>query len=170
MLVRVAEFVGQVSDKRSSSALFSLGILVAFGLFDLFVDFALNLAGVSPALEAAVQAAIVGIGAGIVSYWLLAARRRRRMMVREELTRVAELNHHLRNSLQIIVGAHYIAKDEEHAKMMLETAQTIDQVLKRLFPTAGIERRATTRATQDIVDSLRRAEPPLGSSKDASVD
>ncbi len=162
MLARVAEFVGQVSDQRSSSALFSLVIMLLFGLFDFFVDFALNLAGVSPESEAAVQAGIVGIGAAIVSYWLLAARRRRRVMVREELTRVAELNHHLRNSLQIIVGAHYIAKDEEHAKMMLETAQAIDQVLKRLFPTAGIERRATTPAAKEVLDkALPKSKPPL---------
>lgn len=162
MLARVAEFVGQVSDRRSISALFSVGIMLLFALFDFFVDFVLNLAAITPGLAAAVQAGIVGIGTGIVSYWLLAARRHRRIMVREELTRVAELNHHLRNSLQIIVGAHYIAKDEEHAKMMLETAQAIDQLLKRLFPTAGVERRATTRATQGLIDSPGKSEPPIG--------
>ena len=76
---------------------------------------------------------------------------------------MAELNHHLRNSLQIIVGAHYIAKDEEPTRMMLETAQAIDQVLKRLFPAAGGEQCATTRATKDIFESLRKSEPPLAS-------
>ncbi len=163
MLAKVAEFVGRVSDKRSTSLLFALGIMVLFGLFDFLVDVGITLEGLSWIAESAVQAAIVGIGTSVVAYLLLAARRERRILIREEIARVAELNHHLRNSLQIIVGAHYIAKDEEHAKMMLESAQAIDQVLKRLFPAAGVERRATTRVTKDILDSLRKTEPPLAS-------
>lgn len=163
MFAKVAEFVGRVSDKRSTSILFSLGIMLVFGLFDFCVDVGITVEGLSWWAQAAVQAAIVGIGTGIVAYLLLIARRERRILVREEIARVAELNHHLRNSLQIIVGAHYIAKDEEHTRMMLETAQAIDQVLKRLFPAAGVERRSTTRATKDIFDSLRKSEPPLAS-------
>jgi hypothetical protein len=162
MLARVAEFIGHVSDKRSTSILFSLGIMVFFGLFAFVVSFSLSLADVSRDIQGAVQAGIVGTGTGITSYLLLAARRERRIMVREELSRVAELNHHLRNSLQIIVGAHYIAKDEEHTRMMMETVHTIDDMLKRLFPAAGIERRATTRASKDVLDSLRRSDPPPG--------
>ena len=140
-----------------------MAIMVCFGFFAFFVSSALSLAEVSQDLQGAVQASIVGIGTGLTSYWLLAARRERRIMVREELTRVAELNHHLRNSLQIIVGAHYIAKDEAHTRMMLDTVHEIDDLLKRLFPAAGIERRATTRVTKDILESLRKSKPPLAS-------
>ena len=156
MLVRLGESIGKVSDKKSWSLLFSLGTTALFGLFEFSVDLFLESGGVSRDTRAAIQACIVGIGTGIVSYLLLAARRERRNMVRAELSRVAELNHHLRNSLQIIVSANYIAKDEEHARMMLKTVQTMDQVLKRLFPAAGIERRTVQRGPMPASDPLRK--------------
>ena len=156
MLAGLGESIGRIADKKSWSLIFSLGITALFGLFEFSVDLFLETGGVSQDTRAAVQACIVGIGTGIVSYLLLAARRERRNMVRAELSRVAELNHHLRNSLQIIVGAHYITQDEEHARMMLKTVQAMDQVLKRLFPAAGIERRTVQRGPMPTSDPLRK--------------
>ena len=59
MLARLAEFVGRVSDKRSTSALFSVVMMVLFGLFDFLVDVVITMEGLSWLSEAAVQAAIV---------------------------------------------------------------------------------------------------------------
>jgi len=156
MLAVLGESIGRISDKKSWSLLFSFGITAFFGLFAFSVELSLEAGGISNDTRAAFQGCIVGTGTGIVSYLLLAARRERRNMVRAELSRVAELNHHLRNSLQIIVGAHYIAQDEEHARMMLTTVQTMDQVLKRLFPTAGVERRAMQRSSIPASDPCRK--------------
>jgi len=156
MLAGLGESIGRISDRKSWSLLFSLGITAFVGLFAFSVELSLEAGGVSHDIRAAVQASIVGTGTGVVSYLLLAARRERRNMVRAELSRVAELNHHLRNSLQIIVGAHYIVQDEEHAQMMLRTVQAMDQVLKRLFPAAGIERRTIQRGPVPTSDPLRK--------------
>jgi hypothetical protein len=55
-------------------------------------------------------------------------------MEMEEIRKVAELNHCLRNSMELIADAHYFEKDAEHKRMMLETVKTMDEKLRQLFP------------------------------------
>ena len=58
-------------------------------------------------------------------------------MEREEIRKVAELNHTLRNSLETIADAHYLVADAEHRKMILETVKNMDEKLRQLFPVRG---------------------------------
>jgi hypothetical protein len=50
------------------------------------------------------------------------------------LCRIAELNHSVRNSLEVIVLAHYSEADLEHKGIVLECTDRIDQKLRELFP------------------------------------
>src|ERR1700761_1279706 len=69
----------------------------------------------------------------IISFLLLAIRERHRRML-QEVKRVAELNHTVRNALQVIVHSQYLPKGEQDATAILESAQRIDSTLRELFP------------------------------------
>jgi two-component sensor histidine kinase len=57
----------------------------------------------------------------------------RRRHVREELARIRELNHVIRNALQIIADSQFDA-DARRKAMVLESVGRIDMVLNRVFP------------------------------------
>jgi hypothetical protein len=56
--------------------------------------------------------------------------------VRHDLERIAELNHEIRNALEVIAHSHYDA-ETEHRELVLKCVTRIDTVLKRLFPVVG---------------------------------
>lgn len=85
-------------------------------------------------VHAALDALLMGLAtAVIVSLLLLALRERHRRML-EEVQRVAELNHTVRNALQVIVHSQYLPQSEQDAAVILESAQRIDSTLRELFP------------------------------------
>jgi hypothetical protein len=110
---------------------------VLLGLFEFAVSRWFIGVNISPNLHAALQAAIAGSGAGFALWLVLLGVIDRRRIVADELRRVAELNHTIRNSLEVIVLAHYTAADCEHKMMVLECTNRIDQTLKKLFPGIG---------------------------------
>jgi two-component sensor histidine kinase len=61
--------------------------------------------------------------------------------MREEIERMVELNHRIRNALQVITDAHFDETDEERKRMISDMVVSMDQTLKHLFPTLGLERR-----------------------------
>jgi hypothetical protein len=139
MLNRIGDFVGRVADRRSTIFLTAAVVMAAFGCFDYFSDMAMLSFGVAPELHAAALAVFVGVGAGFSAMVLLLARRQRRKLVQDELYRLAELNHRLRNSLQIIAYAHYTSEDEAHRNMMMDAVASIDSSLRQLIPALGFE-------------------------------
>jgi hypothetical protein len=85
-------------------------------------------------LHAILDAALMGLAtAVIISLLLLAIRERHRRMLRE-MERVAELNHTVRNALQVIVHSQYLPQGEQDASAILESVQRIDDSLRDLFP------------------------------------
>ncbi len=139
MLDRIGDFVGRVADRRSTIFLTAAFVMVAFGCFDYFTDMAMLSFGIAPELHAAALAMFVGVGAGFSAMVLLLARRERRKLVQDELYRLAELNHRLRNSLQIIAYAHYTAENESHRNLMMDAVSDIDTSLRQLIPALGFE-------------------------------
>jgi hypothetical protein len=127
-----------------------------FGLFQFAVSRWLIAVHLSPNLHCVVQASIVALGAGFALWLILLGMMRRRRMMEDELRRVAELNHTLRNVLEIIVLAHYAVSDSEHKTMMMECANRIDQKLKELFPVAGSTRVRMKNGKWEISSGPRR--------------
>lgn len=145
-LSRFGAFVGHLSDTRLRIWL-SVGIsTVLFGLFDLGIDRIMSAFEIEHDLHVVLQAALVGIGGGVAILLLLSTNRSRRHLVTDELRRVAELNHTIRNSLEIIVMAHHFA-DDAHKAIIIESTNRIDEKLKELFPVLSMERRKTMRHT-----------------------
>lgn len=113
---------------------FALAATVVFGLLDYYVsELVLELA-ISEEWKDGVQAAIVGLCVGLALWLLLHEILKRKRQVSAELERVAELNHTIRNSLDIIVMAHQGELDPRHREMILDCTRRIDLKLKELFP------------------------------------
>jgi hypothetical protein len=141
MLDRISEFVGRIADRTTTIILSSVCSTIAFGCLVFFGHIALIESAIDPALHAGILAAFVGIGAGLGTLVLLLARRERRRMLEDELRRLSELNHRVRNNLQVIADAHYSESDASHRKMMMEAVASMDDSLKQLFPALGFEHR-----------------------------
>ena len=111
-----------------------IGATVLFGCFEFAVSRWLLEFHIAPDLHSDLQAAVVGLGAGFSLWLFLLGVIDRRRIVADEVRRVAELNHSVRNSLELIVLAHYSELDHEHKRMVLECTDRIDQKLRELFP------------------------------------
>lgn len=131
ILARAVAFILQ-SPLRIGLAVLSATFLI--GLFEFAVARWLIEIHLSPNLHCAVQAATPALGAGFALWLILLGLMDRRRMIEDELRRVAELNHHLRNALEVIVLAHHSVADREHQAMVLECVKRIDQKLRELFP------------------------------------
>jgi hypothetical protein len=114
-----------------------VGATLSFGAFEFAVSRWFISVNIDPVLHAMLQAGIVGLGAGAALCLTLLGLLERRKIVQDELRRVAELNHTIRNSLEVIVLAHYSDVDDEHRSMVLECTHRIDEKLRELFPSSN---------------------------------
>ncbi len=135
-LGRLSILVGQLSDSNLKIGLSVAIGTILFGVFGFTVDSTMVYLGVPSDVHAGLQGAVVGLGAGAGFWILLAGLRARRMRVADEIHRLAELNHTVRNSLHIIALAHHAA-DAEHRALILECTTRIDEKLRELFPVVG---------------------------------
>src|SRR3954447_15708311 len=109
--LRLNDLLGRVADRRLPTVLFAFCTTLVFATVETMVDhLAYRRRSDSGLIRRYKRVASAG-GAGIVAGLLLMARGHRRRIVREELHRVMELNHRLRNSLEIIVDAHHLEHD-----------------------------------------------------------
>jgi hypothetical protein len=150
----LAKAVAFILDSRHGIGLAVISATLLFGLFEFAVSRWLIEIHISPTLHCAVQAALVASGAGIALWLILLGIIDRRRMLDDELHRVAELNHTLRNALEVIVLAHYIGTDQEHKAMVLECTSRIDQKMRELFP-AGERARIRTKSGKRAIGTGR---------------
>jgi two-component sensor histidine kinase len=133
MFRRLGFFIGHISDSvqlRKAAALLSVPCfaLIEFGMY-----LGLSELGTPQALHAATDATVNGLLFGLFMWLGLTGVGERRRHVREELARIRELNHVIRNALQIIADSQFDA-DARRKAMVLESVGRIDMVLNRVFP------------------------------------
>jgi hypothetical protein len=105
--------------------------------------------GVPRELLQAQDAIIAGALTAALVWALLIAERVRRRQEEEQIRVVADLNHHLRNALEIIFGSEYL-RESEKATAILESVKRIDTALQVLLaqppaPGAGRWRKVAMR-------------------------
>jgi hypothetical protein len=129
----MATLIGRVTDTASHMM---TAVLLASLLFSA-VEFAFHVLlaslGMPPIRDAAIDGTLVGLSFGLVLWLFLAGVRERRARVKYELDRIAELNHEIRNALEVIAGAHFDA-DAMRKTMVLDSVTRIEAALKRIFP------------------------------------
>ncbi len=77
--------------------------------------------------------ALTGIVAGFLFFSLANNERLRRKFVRERLNTIAEMNHHIRNSLQVITYA-TAAGSEESVELIRSSVERIEWALREVLP------------------------------------
>jgi hypothetical protein len=134
-----------ILDYPNRLILTSVATVVVVGVLKYFLglwaDYAFDLSAQQDAILDAVTA---GVLAGAVMYAILASARRRRLLILREMSRIADLNHNVRNGLQVILGTELMKAEVNYA--VIQSCQRIEETLERLFPAVGIERRQQRRS------------------------
>jgi hypothetical protein len=84
-----------------------------------------------PAFHAFIDASVVSLMTiALVGVCIASVKARRRAMI-EQIRIASDLNHHLRNALQVITQRHYLP-EEKQGQAVLKSLDRIDEALKRL--------------------------------------
>jgi hypothetical protein len=78
--------------------------------------------------------ALTGIVAGFLFYTLTNVERVRRNALRDRLRTIAEMNHHIRNSLQVITYATATQKNTDSMEMIRSSVERIEWALREVLP------------------------------------
>jgi hypothetical protein len=119
----------ELTDAPLKRTLFSLAIAAAAALISVLVRTASDRSG-----QQGLDAIAVGVFVFIVSYAEVRAVNARRQRLLREVSKIAELNHQVRNALQSIRYAAHLGTEGEYVEVIEENVKRIDLVLKDLFP------------------------------------
>jgi len=81
--------------------------------------------------------ALTGIVAGFLFYSLSNNERLRRNAMRERLTTIADMNHHIRNALQVITYATATGKSAQSVELIRSSVERIEWALREVLPGHG---------------------------------
>lgn len=133
MFRRLGFLIGHVSENATLRKITALLSIPFFALINFGIHTGLARLGMPPTMDAIPDACISGLLFGLLMWVGLSSVGERRLHVRQELARICELNHEIRNALQIIADSQFDA-DPRHREMVLESVERIDVVLNRVFP------------------------------------
>ena len=77
---------------------------------------------------------LTGVFAGLLFYSLALKERIRRDLFRERLRTIAEMNHHIRNALQVITYATAARKHDESVELIRDSVERIEWALREVLP------------------------------------
>jgi len=113
-------------------------VVVLFGASASLVEYLIHLvvttSSALPSVRALANSVILGIFAAFFGLLVLTAARERQRKVRNDLRRIAELNHQVRNALQVIVYGEYSPNSSQHRSAVLDGVEKIEAALRELFP------------------------------------
>jgi hypothetical protein len=98
--------------------------------------------------------ALTGVVAGFLFYSLTNIERLRRNALRERLRTIAEMNHHIRNSLQVITYATATQKNTDSMELIRSSVERIEWALREVLP-GHVEAPATPAERTEERDVLR---------------
>lgn len=78
--------------------------------------------------------ALTGIVAGFLFYSLANNERLRRKLVQERLRTIAEMNHHIRNALQVITYAAATQNQTDSVELIRNSVERIEWALREVLP------------------------------------
>jgi len=136
MFRRLGVLIGHVSDIRLYRMAAIAFSVLCFGALEFVVHKGLTRLYAITHTVALIDAALVGSSFGLAVWVLLVANAERRRRIRQDLEQIAELNHEIRNALQVITHSHFDA-ETKHRRMVLESVARIERVLERVTTVAG---------------------------------
>ena len=136
MLTQLGDFIGRISDTPTYRGMAVGFSIIFFGSVEFIVHKLVGSLRLPTDAVAVLNAGVLGVSFGLAVWLLLVGNCERRTRVREDLERIAELNHEVRNALQVIAHSHFDA-DSAHREMVMDSVARINAVLKRVFPVVG---------------------------------
>lgn len=142
----IETFLGAVADSRARTMLAALfAALVMFGLTSGLTRIMMA-ADPEGFLGHRLDAGVAAVLAGTLVWILLDVARSRRLRLMAYAQQVAELNHHVRNALQVIRFQAAVSKDGEEAVAIInDSIARIDEALRNMYPLIHPGRRETPR-------------------------
>jgi hypothetical protein len=136
MLARLGNFLVEMTDTRRGRILFVSIVSCIAGLLEYFVhriiDYFVDPAALVIVLDSLTIAFVI---AALTTIEIQAVQQRRRK-VNDDVRIVRELNHHVRNALQIIQYASRLPEERRQVEIIDESVARIDTTLKELFPSS----------------------------------
>lgn len=121
-------------DSRSRLIALCLLVIVLVWLVGFGFDRLLAHDGVTRFDILLISNALTGIVAGFLFYSLTNYERLRRNQMRDRLRTIAEMNHHIRNSLQVITYATAAQGNSESVEMIRSSVERIEWALREVLP------------------------------------
>jgi hypothetical protein len=116
-------------------------VVVLFGgsacLMEYVIHLVVTTSSAAPAVQRLANSAILGFFAAFFGLLILMAASKRHHKLQDELRRIAELNHQIRNALQVIVYDEYSLDSAQHRSTVLAGVEKIECSLRELFPLIG---------------------------------
>lgn len=135
MLYEIGTFLVELTESKTGVFIFG----VASGLIPAAVTLITTHALKNVSHSTALVAFFVGITMAIIACLEAAATRSRRLRVFEDVVRVADLNHHVRNALQAIQYATHMPAGMEQIQIIDDEVKRIDETLRHLFPVVAVK-------------------------------
>ncbi len=136
------------------SGLLAIVIAVLVFAVNLLQDMFLQTQGFSRWSIVAISDIITGAIAGALFYQFAKNEKNRRELIRERMHTIAELNHHIRNALQVIKfwGAQHqnCALDEMQIGLMKDSVERIEWALREVLPRYPIPAGASVGESQQV--------------------
>jgi hypothetical protein len=135
LLDRLGTFLVEVSDTRRGRIL----LVLAIALIASSIEYLLHIAIVTyvphVGMGRLLDSLTIGIVIAVITIIEVNAVQQRRTKVMDDMRVVRELNHHVRNALQIISYAARVPETKQQVAIIDESVARIDSTLKELFPT-----------------------------------
>jgi len=109
-----------------------------------------------------IEAAVAGTIAALLVGAVLALVLYRRAILQRQLRVVAELNHQVRNALEIIASSTWRIADKKTVATILDAVMRIDITLRSLFPAARPLKKSAVAAGARSTESDRNSGSPCG--------
>jgi hypothetical protein len=121
-------------DARAGRALRCLGVLLLVAIVGFTFDRMLVKEGV-PRTDILIESNLLtGIVAAVFYAYFSESERERRKLVQQRLRTIADMNHHIRNALQIITYAASAQKREDSVQLIRTSVERIEWSLREVLP------------------------------------
>ncbi len=135
----------QTEDAQSHDLLLFLLVVLVVSVLGLGFDWLLVKEGVKRLDVMALSNGLTGLAVGLLYLQLSRIERERRVQVQQQLRTIAEMNHHIRNALQIIAYASATTDKTQSVELISQSVERIEWALREVLPGHGASEANLTR-------------------------
>ncbi len=123
-----------LEGSRSRDILIFIFIALVVGVVGVGFDQLLMKEGVHRLDIMALSNGLTGIAAGLFYFQITRVERERRIATQERLRTIAEMNHHIRNALQVIAYASTATDKTQSVEFISQSVERIEWALREVLP------------------------------------